>query len=80
MSLLTTSEGIKVGQPSQEKRGVSKLQGTVNHPVEGLWDGSTYNRFRGMITMPMNYETICSLFPSRWLHLETTTHVQFYSV
>ena len=30
------------------------------HHLEGLWDWSTYNRFRGMITMPRNYETPCS--------------------
>ena len=33
MCLFTTSKGIKIGQPSQEKSGVSKLRGTVNHPV-----------------------------------------------
>ena len=30
------------------------------HHLEGLWDCSTYNRFRGIITMPTNYETPCT--------------------
>ena len=36
MCLFTTSKGIKIGQPSPEKSGVSKLRGTMNHPVAEL--------------------------------------------
>ena len=31
------------------------------HHLKGLWDWSTYNRFRSMITMSTNYETPCSM-------------------
>ena len=35
------------------------------HHLEGLWDWSTYNRFRGMITLSRNYVTPCIITFSR---------------
>ena len=33
MCLFTISKCIKIGQPNQEKSGLSKIKVTVNHPV-----------------------------------------------
>ena len=43
MCLFTNSKGIMIGQPSQEKSGVSKIRGTVNHPVESQLESFTHN-------------------------------------
>ena len=39
------------------------------HHLEGFWDWSTYNRFRGMITMSTNYETPCRKRISSWIRI-----------
>ena len=36
--LFTPSKGIKIGQSSPEKSGVSKIKGTVNHPVQFIFN------------------------------------------
>ena len=43
MCLFNSSKGIKICQPSQEKSGVSKIRGTVNHPVESQLESFTHN-------------------------------------
>ena len=50
--------GAVAHSPRRKIHNIKPTEGNYHH-LEGLWDWSTYNRFRGMITMPTNCETPC---------------------
>ena len=82
MCLFTASKDIKIGQPSQEKRGMSKYQWTVNHPVvENLLSSmqevmTNYSKWdRGLPGLPVFMPWLCCVFSLLLPASEAVSHM-----
>ena len=81
MCLFTNSKEIKIGQPSQEKSGVSKNTVTVNHLVQ---DTMIHGFFKGVIFTMMVVIALLDAILQVWnfkrIYKVSLAHVRFMAI